>query len=159
MHERNKVHLSRTRAVEQSEPTVQQYLDAANKNSPLLRQMKKDLKQPRPSRREGAGFQSALEKQRPKGKPPANEWKVQSAKGGAFVLVHRESGDFYADYVSTPVTSWGAKRFVTVKDAYTFLNDSKNFTQGRSPQTSWNQTKSRSDKAAERYRKKMGFTD
>jgi hypothetical protein len=165
MHERNKVHLTRAAArAADREPTVEQYLSAARKmgvSADTLRtdlankkakQQANNLKQ---SRRER--WQSAQEKQRAKGKPPASEWRVQSAKGGAFCLVHRESGDFYADYVSTPSTSWGAKRFVTVDEAYKYLNDPKFFTQGRSPQTSWNQSKSRGDKVQERVRKQMGF--
>lgn len=147
------------------EPTVREYLSAARGNGAAARVLRQALKQPGLSRREqkllreGSGFQSAQEKQRPKGKPPASEWKVQSAKGGAFCLVHRESGDYYADYVSTPITSWGAKRFVTVDDAYRHLNDSKYFSQGPRKQSSWNQTKSRADKVQERYRRKMGFRD
>ena len=149
------------------EPTVREYLDAANKSSPLLRKgtglegpsRKQSRREQKLAREAKMGFSSAQEKQRPKGKSPASEWKVQSAKGGAFCLVHRSSGDYYADYVVTPITSWGAKRFLTVGDAYKFLNDSKNFSQGARPQSSWNQTKSRADKVQERYRKKMGFRD
>jgi|SRR6185503_1018800 len=74
-------------------------------------------------------FDSRLEKQKPKGKSDARDWMVQTGKGGAFVLKHRESGDFYADYVTTPITSWGCKRFVTKDEAYKYLNDSKNFNQ------------------------------
>jgi hypothetical protein len=85
-------------------------------------------------------FASAQEKQKAKGKSPAKDWKVQTGGGGAFVLKHKESGDYYAGYATTPITSWGAKRFVTVKEAYAYLNDSKNFTQGSKSQSSWNRS-------------------
>ncbi len=146
------------------EPTVAEYLAAANKNSPLLEQMRKDQKQPRLSRRAQKlereaklGFNSTLQNNQRSGKPPASEWKVQTGGGGAFVLQHRASGDYYADYVTAPQTSWGAKRFLTVKDAYEYLNNPKHFSQGRGPQGSWNQTKNRGDKVQERVRKQMGF--
>lgn len=113
------------------EPTVTDYLEAARKSGVSLEAISKELKatsKQTKGKREQS-FRSVQEKQKPKGKPPAREWKVQTGKGGAFVLVHRESGDFYADYVSTPITSWGAKRFVTAADAHRFLNDPKHFNQ------------------------------
>src|SRR5688500_9696548 len=74
-------------------------------------------------------YRSVLEKQKPKGEPNAKDYRVQTGGGGAFVLQHRESGDYYADYVTTPITSWGAKRFLTLKEAYAYLDNSDNFKQ------------------------------
>lgn len=146
------------------EPSAEQYVAAARKMGVSAEGLRNDLANKKAkqqannlkqSRRER--WQSAQEKQKAKGKPPASEWKVQTGAGGAFVLVHKESGDFYANYVTTPQTSWGATRFATVDEAYKYLNDPKHFAQGPKPQLGHNQTKSRGDKVQERVRKQMGY--